>query len=227
MPALAEAKRRATELGWLSRQPSEFRDAVLARCELRTYEIGESLYRLDDPPGGIFGLTAGFVDVLLGSSDFPPFLAFVGRTGWWVGEAAAITGSPRRVQIYARTTAQVLHLPTLQLERLGAEDPSAWRRIAQLTVSHMDNALMLAATLMQGDPRDRVLATLHRLAGAMSDKDEVIDLPCMQSEIAEMAGLSRNSVGPVMRCMRKECLIQASRGLIRYNPVKIQRALTP
>ena len=227
MSALAEARRQASELGWLSRQPSEFRDRVLARCELRSYAIGDNLYRLDDPPGGIFGLTAGFVDVLLGSSHFPPFLAFVGRAGWWVGEAATITGSPRRAQVHARTKAQVLHLPALQMEGLAAEDPSAWRRVAQLTVSHLDNALMLAATLTQGDLRNRILATLHRLAGSLCEKDELIDLPCMQSEIAEMAGLSRNSVGPVMRSLAREGLVQASRGLVRYNPLKVQRALTP
>lgn len=227
MSALAEAKRRASELGWLSRQPSTFRDRVLARCELRTYESGDSLYGLDDPPGGIFGLTAGFVDVLLASNHSPPFLAFVGRAGWWVGEAAAITGTPRRAQIHARTKAQVLYLPALQLEGLGAEDPSAWRCFARLTVSHMDNALMLASTLAHGDPRNKVLATLHRLAGAMGEYDEWIDLPCTQSEIAEMAGLTRNSVGPAMRCLTGEGLVQASRGFVRYNPLLVQRALTP
>ncbi len=226
MSALAEARRRASELGWLSRQPAAFRDRVLARCELRTYEIGDNVYRLDDPPGGIFGLTAGFVDVLLGSSHFPPFLAFVGRAGWWVGEAAAITGTPRRSQVHARTKAQMLHLSAVQLEALAAEDASTWRRIAQLTVSHLDNALALAATLTQHDLRNRVLATLHRLAGALAEKDEWISLPCLQSEIAEMAGLSRNSVGPVMRGLAREGLVQASRGVVRYSPMRVQRALS-
>lgn len=222
---LPEAVRRITELGWLSRQPAEFRDSLIRRCELRTYAVGNGFYGLDDPPGGIFGLVDGFVDVVLGFGPFPPFLAFVGRPGWWVGEAAAVTGTPRRTEVHARTTVQAFYLPAEQIPKLAAEDPQAWRRFAQLTVDHLDNALLFASTLSHTDVREKVLATLWRLSGAERDTDGLIELPCLQSEIAEMSGLSRNSVGPVMRRLVGEGLIEAERRRIRYSPVRVRGAL--
>ncbi len=220
-----EAARRIAALGWLSRQPGAFRDRLLRRCDLRAYAVGDSLYGLDDPPGGIFGLVDGFVDVVLGFGPFTPFLAYIGRPGWWVGEAAAVTGTPRRAEVHARTAVQALYLPADQLAKLTTEDPEAWRSLAQLSVDHLDNALLLASTLNHGGVREKVLATLWRLSGAERETDGPIDLPCMQSEIAEMSGLSRNSVGPAMRRLTREGLIEAERGRIRYNPVRIREAL--
>lgn len=89
----------------------------------------------------------------------------------------------------------------------------------------MDNALMLAATLAPGTVRSKVLATLLRLAGAWAHADEMIALPCKQSEIAEMTGLTRNSIGPAIRDLVPDGLIVSSRNQIAYNPARVTRAL--
>mgnify|MGYP003860073455 CR=1 FL=1 len=211
--------------GWLSRQPAWFRDRVLDLCETRTYQVGEKLYGLDDRTGGMFGIVEGFVDVILGVGPFPPFLAFVGRPGWWVGEAAAMTNTNRRSEVHARTPAQALYLSAERMVTLTTDDPEAWRRFAQLSVDHMDNALLLAATLNHANLRERVLATLWRLSGPESQSDEMIELPCMQTEIAELAGLSRNSVGPIMRRLVDEGLIEMQRRRLRYRPMMVRKAL--
>ncbi len=225
MSKSGEAHRRIARRGWLSRQPEAFRENLLRRCELRSYAAGDNLYGLDDPPNGMFGLADGFVDVVLGFGPFPPFLAFIGRPGWWVGEAAAVTGTPRRVEVHTRTSAQAFYLSAEQLGKLAAEDPEAWRRIAQLSVDHMDNALLFVAAMNHADVREKVLATLWRLAGPERETDALIELPCMQSEIAELSGLSRNSVGPALRLLTGEGLIEAGRGRIRYNPAEVRGAL--
>ncbi len=221
----AEVRRRLSEVGWLSRQPSEFREAFLDRCMHRTYAPGENLYGLDDPPGGIYGLAEGFVDVLIASGFGAPFLAFIGGPGWWAGEAAAITGTNRRADIRARSASEVLYLPRAKFQELTAEDPSAFRSFAELTVSHLDNALLLASVLAVTDSRTRIALTLYRLAGSFRESDDRFELPCTQSEIAEMAGLTRNSAGPILRRLATEGLIQIGRNQVRYDPVHLRRTL--
>lgn len=222
---LSEARACVTEVGWLSRQPPAFRDCLLELCTLRAFGPGETLYGLDGPPGGLYGLTEGFADVLLAGGPAPPFLAFIGGPGWWVGEAAAMTGTTRRADIRARTAVMAFYLPSAELRKLTVRDPAVLRHLQQLTVQHLDNALMLASTLTMSNLRDRVISTLYRIAGAYRDVDTLIELPCKQSEIAEMAGLTRNSVGPVMRALAGEGLVRTGRGRVTFNPVELGRAL--
>lgn len=225
MPMTEAAVRAAPKGGWLARQPAPFRERLIALCELRHYQVGEKLFGLDDRTGGVFGIARGFVSVILGVGPFPPFLAFVGRPGWWVGEAAAITDSTRRSEVHARTAVQALYLPGDRMAELTDQDPEAWRRFAQLSVDHMDNAFLFAATLNHSDLRERVLATLWRLSGPERESSERIELPCVQAEIAELAGLSRNSVGPILRRLVAERLIEMNRGMIRYGPKKVLDAI--
>lgn len=222
---LTEARRRVSEVGWLSRQLPEFREALLDRCVLRTYAPGESLFGLDDPPGGVYGVAEGFVDALIASSVGPPFLAFIGSAGWWVGEAAAITRTRHRAELRTRSATQAFYLSLTKFQELTAADPRAFRSFSELTITHMDNAFMLASILAAPDMGSRVVATLCRLAGSFQDIDDQFDLPCTQSEIAEMAGLSRNSAGPVLRGLATDGLIKIGRSQVRYNPMHLRRAL--
>jgi CRP/FNR family cyclic AMP-dependent transcriptional regulator len=222
---LDEALARAEQVGWLAEQPARFRAGVLKRCRLRPLQVGTPLYVLGDPPGGVWGLVDGFVDVLLAVGPGSPFLVHIGRPGWWVGEAAAATRTTRRVDVRARTAVHALYLSPKALSELAEEDASAWRCFATLSVAHLDNALSLAVALAPGSVRSKVLATLIRLAGPPVQVDDVVELPCKQSEIAEMTGLTRNSVGPVMRQLIAEGLIEARRNRISYNPTRIKRAM--
>lgn len=223
----AKCQKILTDLGWLAAQPEAFRDRWLEACEYRRLRAGEHLYSLGDPPGGIYGLAEGFIDVLLTATPFPPSLAYIARPGWWVGEGAAVTDTPRRVEVRARTDLGILYLDPQRLKQLTETDPQVWRALGQLTVTHLDNALMLASSLVKGDARVKILTTLVRLAGAVRSRDAVISIPCSQQELGEMVGLSRNSVGPVLRKLEGEGLISREvYGEVAYNPVRLDAALS-
>lgn len=211
--------------GWLAAQPEAFREAWLAVAEARPLRRGERLYSLGDPPGGIYGIAHGFADVLMASGYVTPVLAHIARPGWWVGEAAAVTGSPRRVEICARTDVKVLYIPPQALDVLEPRFPYLWRALAQLTVLHLDNAMMYAAALLKGDATARIASTLVRLAGPEMACDADIAIPCTQHDLGEMAGLSRNSAGPAVKRLEGAGLVsRAVCGEIRFNPVRLAHA---
>lgn len=116
-------------------------------------------------------------------------------------------------------------MPAARFQELTAKDPRTFRNFAELTVSHLDNALLLASALAVTDSRSRIALTLYRLAWSFREIADRFELPCTQSEIAEMAGLSRNSAGPILRRMATEGLIQIGRNQVRYDPVHLRRAL--
>ena len=54
---LAERLRILTSKdSWFGRAPADFRNAVLAACEWRSYETGEIVYRVVDESGDLLGL---------------------------------------------------------------------------------------------------------------------------------------------------------------------------
>lgn len=207
-------------------QPEPFRHAWIEVSEIRAVPRGDRLYSLGDPPGGVYGISEGFADVMTASGYEPPVLGFIARPGWWVGEAAALTGSPRRVEIRARTDLRICFVSLQRLEELETVFPDLWRRLAQLTVLHLDNALMYAASLLKGDARTKIASTLVRLAGPEMLHDAETSIPCSQQELGEMAGLSRNSVGPAFRGLERDGLItREAYGSITFNPVHLSKMM--
>ncbi|MCG6869665.1 MAG: Crp/Fnr family transcriptional regulator [Gammaproteobacteria bacterium] len=223
---MRKARQIVSEVGWLSRQPEAFRTLILNACDLQTRSIGENLYSLGDPPGGLHGLVDGSLDVLTTAGGFSPFLGFIARPGWWAGDVAATTKDARRAEVRARTEAVLLYLPANRLERIGEEDPTFWRRLGALNAEHLDNALMFAATAVQRDVRVKVIATLLRLASYDADTDADLKINCTQAEIAEMTGLGRNTVGETLKKLQDESLVSQQYGRIGFNPVRLRAILS-
>jgi CRP-like cAMP-binding protein len=219
------ARRIASEVGWLSRQPDAFKSLVLDACDLQTRSVGENLYSLGDPPGGLHCLVEGSLDLLTTAGTFSPFLGFIARPGWWAGDVAATTRSIRRAEVRARTDVVLLFLPAHRLERIAEADPTFWRRLGELNAEHLDNALMFAATAVQRDVRTRIVATLLRLASYDADSDAEIDVDVTQAEIAEMTGTGRNTVGTILKQLQNENLVAQRYGRIGFNPIRLRTTL--
>ncbi|WP_170295361.1 Crp/Fnr family transcriptional regulator [Paracoccus aestuariivivens] len=211
--------------GWLAAQPETFRNAWLDVAEFSEIPAGELLFSLGGPAGGVYGIAEGYGNVLLASGYLPPVLAHIARPGWWIGEASALTGSPRRVEIRARSDLMVCYVSLQGLESLELRFPRLWRMLAQLTVLHMDSAMMYASAVSKGDARTKIASTLVRLAGPEMTTDAMISVPCSQQELGEMAGLSRNSAGPALRSLERAALISREvYGQITFNPVRLAQA---
>ena len=130
MLTLEEAKDIATTRGWLSQTPEDFRRAVLGRVSLQSFKPGQSIYSIDDPPGGMYGLACGSVKISIAPGDDVPILAHVMTPGSWSGYGPAVTGCNRIAGLSAGRDCQVLFLPLHAINEIAARDPLAWRYIA-------------------------------------------------------------------------------------------------
>ena len=80
--------------GWLSVTSPSFRDAVSARLVVRAYGKGDLIYRAGDPPGGLWAIVRGGIEVEHSTQPMN-----FGRPGMWFGEAALVTGIRRQVTV--------------------------------------------------------------------------------------------------------------------------------
>ena len=80
--------------------------------------------------GGLYGLVDGWLDILIAPGSLQPTLVHVATTGWWFGDSALLTQTPRRGAHIARTGCRLAVLPGDAVERLERQGFDPWRRIA-------------------------------------------------------------------------------------------------
>jgi CRP-like cAMP-binding protein len=214
---LEDAKRIVLRSGWLSRQPPGFQASVIEAAELGFFPAGTDVYSLGDAPHDLWGLVKGALVVLIAPEAVAPTLVHIATPGWWVGDTALINNTPRRVGLTAREDTWMLRLSIRSIERLAAGDPEVWRRIAQITVGHLDHALSIVAGLTLRDSHARVAMTIRRLAdldGTLGGGPATVRVS--QDELGEMTRLSRNAVARILGDLETEGLLHR-----RYGRVEI------
>jgi len=71
----------------------------------------------------------------------------------------------------------------------------------------------------------RLAATLARLAGAADGGTEVIELPVSQTELAELAGLSRNTVGRILPRLQDAGCVETRYRRLVVDPARLRTLL--
>ncbi|RAP42821.1 hypothetical protein BYZ73_03940 [Rhodovulum viride] len=192
--------------------PAHFVDLLLAGARLRSFRRGEALFHMADPSPDMLGIVDGVVDVVLEPGVDGPRLGFVAKAGNWLGAVGMPGMTPRRISAIARRDASVLSVSAHHIETVAMSDPDTWRHIAANIVSHLDNFGQLLHANVHRDNSVRILITLRRLHDF---NDGATEFPLTQADLAEMAGLSRNSANRVMRRLAEEGLIETGYGWVR------------
>jgi CRP/FNR family transcriptional regulator, cyclic AMP receptor protein len=213
------------ENGWLSLTPPAFRSAILQRCRLQDVRAGDTIYRVGDPPGGMYGLVSGGLGVSVAPGESGPYMGHLARPGTWFGEAAAITRQPRRVGLTVTRDAALLHLPLAKIDEIVAADPAAWRLFALVTLGHLDTAIGACDDLMRRDHVQRCVAVLLRLAGCRRAPATPNDIDLPQEDIATLANVARTTAGAILRDLENTGLLQRSYRRIRITSPEALRAM--
>jgi len=222
----SEARSILCRHGWLSWQPPAFQHRWLACGELRRHPAGTLLHAEGEPLGDLCGLVQGDLAVTCAPRSGSSVLLHIAQPGWWAGDAAAISGGPRRASLATRSDSWIMHVGLPAIQAMAAEDPEAWRRVAQISVGHLDHAMSIIASLTVGDPRTRVAAALcqladldgHRAAGSA-------ELQVSQKELGTLARISRNAIAPMLMKFEKAGLIRRRYRRIEIIDLRALRAL--
>jgi CRP/FNR family transcriptional regulator, cyclic AMP receptor protein len=218
----SEARDLMGRIGWLSRTPESFRMNVLRRSRLLRIDTGQPVYKLDDPPGGIYGLVSGGVAVTIAPQEHGPYFAHVMGVGAWFGLAAAMNRHSRTVGLITTRPSSLLLLPMAEFDTLVAEDPGVWRYFAVLALINSNIAMSAVDDLLIRDPARRCVAGLLRLAGLRNStglSPVLHEVDVTQEELAHLSNLSRNATGSVLRDMQKRGFLE-----LAYKSIRILNA---
>lgn len=201
MVRLATARQILSEVGWLSLQPERFRERLLQRAILLHFAPGDTLYRVGDPPGGLYGLVQGVVSASTSPYGREPRLADLWKPGHWMGEGCFLSRQPRRVGIRAITETWVLHVPLDALDQIEREDPSIVRRVSLILLINVDALIRLWHEQRVPDHVRRIAAALCRLSAAAPP---TLPIPLSQAELGEVSSASRKQVNAALKQFEAE-----------------------
>lgn len=172
------------------------RREIAAHARLRNFATGEPICRLDDDGDSMMAIVAGTVRISLPALRGKEIILADLRPGDLFGEIALLDGRPRSANATAHTKCELMVLERRDVLPFLERNPAACMKLMEILcarirrsdermadIAFFNLAVRLAKTLLSYQPQNR---------GAMK-------LSLSQSELAEMAGGTREKVN---RCLR-------------------------
>lgn len=211
-------------MGWLNSLPASSRPDILRRCSEINKRQGQVVYRADDLAGGIFTLVSGRLDYhwahMLGGET----LFYAVGPGWWVGDLAAISGQPRRMDLVAGRDSKVLHLTRATIQELSASRPEFQSSLSLMVAQTLHAAVSILEFLSIEDPTIRMAACLRILERTGSGRNGSV--PLSQGELAIICKIPRRRMNTALNEVKRKALTDLGYGnIVIRDPRELDRFL--
>jgi CRP-like cAMP-binding protein len=201
--------------GWLSLLHEDIRRRVLERCTAGRADRGKALYHVGEQPDGLYFIASGCIRLDTVQSVHGPTTLTLFHAGSWIGEVELFSGMPRLTTPMVLRPATYFYLSRTVLEGLSREHPEIWRALGHLAAEHVALAVASLDDMMIRTSSARLAAVLLRLCGARLDLDPagvVLDLDVTQTELGQMANLSRSMTAELLGTLDQRGIIERSYG---------------
>lgn len=188
-----------------------FMDELINSCVELQLESGQILHHRGDKGSACFGILSGQLKAFAHESSGKEMTLAILNSGDWFGEISLIDNLPRTHSTIATQPTRVIKIPKSAFDLAIIQQPS----IAMDINRHLCQRLRLAFTAVE----ESVLLPLQqRLAKKLlsiqnpqqPNKENLIYIQVSQQEIAQMLGVSRQSVSKQLTQWAKEEILDLS-----------------
>lgn len=203
---------------WFANLPEPMRQSMLDIASTRSLKKGQRLFARGDATDGVYGLLEGRLSALDGSEHGDEAVQLQLRPVFWFGEMGLFDKLPRAHQIRAESPCLLLWLDNQRLRDLLHAQPDFWFHFGLLLTQKLRLALFALDGRMLHSNELRVARMLLMMAKLYTPDNEDIRLrlPVAQQEVAEMLGMSRQTVNLVLQRLKADGLVD-----VAYNKVEI------
>jgi len=189
----------------------EARRAVWARMRRRRFGRGEVIFHEGDPADALHHIVKGHASVRVSTPRGDQAILRVLGPGDVVGELALISPAPRAATVNAIEPIETMMLDRDTFAELRQQRPSVDEFIMNTTIEEIRrlSAALLEALYLPAE--QRILRRVHEL-GELYRNGDTIGVPMGQDEIAQLAGVTRQSVNKVLAKMQREGVLRIERG---------------
>src|ERR1700712_761044 len=133
---------------WFGQLAPEHRATLLTAGRIRSFRDQQRVYRLGDPPNGLYGLIAGDVRLISYPIAGRQLLVLRLKPGGWFGELSTIDGGPRPQDALSFGLSKILHISSRDFERVSRNHPEIFRHVARLVGQRQRAAVQYAGMIV-------------------------------------------------------------------------------
>lgn len=211
---------------FLSSLADEDREYLSARVRRRAYSRGETIFSKGDPGHSLFIVESGTVRIYIPGAQGTDLTLAVMGPGDSFGDMSLLDGSPRSASAAALTDAVLYSLERTDFTNLILTRPEAALAILTNVARRLRDTNQMASDLAFMDVRGRLARKLLELAesaGVQRDGGVMINVPLTQEDLANMIGVTRESVNRNLSEFRKLGLVgRDGRKVIIRDPAGLQ-----
>jgi CRP/FNR family transcriptional regulator, cyclic AMP receptor protein len=210
---------------WFGRIAPERQAMLLAAGRIRSFRNQQRIYRLGDPPNGLYGLISGEVRLIGYPVAGRQLLVARLEPGGWFGELSTIDGGPRPQDAISFGPSKVLHISSRDFERMSRDNPEIFRDVARLLGQRQRMAVQYAGMTVSLPAKLRLshllLAALDTSEKPPLGAERTISLT--QSDIAAALGASRQTTNKLLKSLERTGAVSLGYGRITVqNPARLR-----
>ena len=213
---------------WFGALSEARRTALIRATRVQRWNDLEFVYRLGDPPDGLYAVANGVVRLYgRGRADAPALEAILGP-GEWFGALSLLDGRPRPHDAVSSGRSSLLHLSMDAVRDLFAAAPGLHHDLVALVCQQFRTALAVRSGTAAAGSRQRLLNVLlggaEALAAAPGSRPLAAALS--QEDLAALAGVSRHTVHRILKSLQHDGVLDLQHGRLNVVDLEALRART-
>ncbi len=208
-------------------QPDQLAD-VLQSCRRQALPAKQVLFHRGAAGQEMFVILSGGVKVSTLSSDGKEIIFDVLGPGDFFGELSLLDGRPRTCTITTLTSSRFLVLPRTFFFRFLEQMPQSAIALLQVLANRLRQMDAFLEDVLFLDVEARLakrIMALARIYGRNCGASVHIDLKMSQQELANLVGISRESVNKYFKAWEKEGIIAIRQGCMLVKQAQILQSL--
>jgi CRP/FNR family cyclic AMP-dependent transcriptional regulator len=181
------------------------------------YKKNVTIFHFDDPGNAMFILKSGLVKVTIEDQDGREIIIRMLYPTDFFGEMSLIDNMPRSATVTTQEPSEALIIYREQFLELIEKSPKLLLNMTAVLSRRLRRVNELIRSLAFFDVYGkvaRVLLTLATEKGRATERGTVIDLRLTQQELAELAGMSRETMTRTLRDFQQAGVVRIESGII-------------
>lgn len=186
------------------------RRALAGSAKRRRFDRGQAIFYKDDPGESLYIIEAGSVRIYLPGAQGSDLTLAVLGAGDFFGDMALLDGGPRSASAAALEVTETLALDRADFIALIQSRPQSAMAVLAAVARRLRETNEMAGDLAFLDVGGRLAKKLLELAashGVRRPEGTLLDLPLTQEGLANMVGVTRESVNRHLSLLRRQGVI--------------------
>ena len=181
------------------------------------YRKHTTIVHVDDPGSALYILKSGLVKITIEDQHGDEMILRILYPTDFFGEMSLLDGMPRSATVTAQEPSEVLTIAREHFLNIIEQSPKILLKMTAVLSKRLRKANELIHSLAFFDVYGKVARLLLNLAaerGRVTEQGTVIDMRLTQQELAELAGMTRETMARTLREFQQAGCIRVESGII-------------